>query len=273
MSDLRAITEKIEREEFARGHIGPDDEPTTPRPAATLILTWPHATTAGYRVLLLKRPDTARFAAGAYVFAGGVIDPTDSEAAALNLLPPALRAPEGSALVAALRELFEETGILLSDRAVSPGEARAVRTGLLEGELSFARAVQRLGATFDSLRAAYLSRWVTPARFSRRYDTRFFLARPADTTGNRPAPELTAELAGDIWLTPAEAVDRFRHGRLPMLFPTRSTLQALAREPDLDALLARCADWSPEPVEPRLLVRGDTVRPVLPGDPDFDEAI
>lgn len=272
MSDLRAITERIEREEFARGHIGPGEQPATPRPAATLILAWPDPLTTGYQVLLLERPRTARFAAGAYVFAGGVIDPADAEADALSLLPSHHRATEGPALVAALRELFEETGILLADVAVDPEEARSARAGLLSGELSFADASHRLGATFTDLRVAYHSRWVTPARFARRYDTRFFLALPTTHTETPPPPELTSELAGDVWLSPGRAVDLFRRGELPMLFPTRSTLQALAAEPDLEALLARCAAREPSPVEPRLLVRGDMVRPVLPGEPDYEEA-
>lgn len=272
MSDLRAVTERIEREEFARGHIEPGDTPATPRSAATLVLAWPEPVGTGYRVLLLERPRTARFAAGAYVFAGGVIDEADSDEAALSLLPPEHRDPEGHALVAALRELFEETGILLADGPVDGTEARAVRAALLAGELSFAGAAARLAASFERLRAGYLSRWVTPKRFARRYDTRFFLARPTLASSGPPFAELTEELVGDVWLTPREAVRRFEAGELPMLFPTRSTLQALADEPELEGLLERCRARVPRPIEPRLLVRGDTVRPVLPGDPDFEEA-
>jgi recombination protein RecT len=272
LSDLQEITERIEREEFARGHIAPGEKPATPRPAATLILAWAEPSTTDYRVLLLKRPDTARFAAGAYVFAGGVIDESDSEKDAIDLLPPRLRAPQGHALVAALRELFEETGILLADGPVKGEEARAARGDLLNGELSFAGAARRLGATFTDLQARYLSRWVTPARFARRYDTRFFLARPSASFTDLPTPELTDELTGDVWIAPVEAVRRFARGEFPMLFPTRSTLQALSQEPDLDTLLENCAGDEPEPVEPRLLVRGDSVRPVLPGEPGFEEA-
>ena len=57
-----------------------------------------------------------------------------------------------------------------------------------------------------------------------------------------------------------------------MLFPTRRTLQALSAEKDLDVLLERLEGHEPEGIEPRLLVRGDTVRPVLPGDPEYEEA-
>ncbi len=270
MSNMRHVTERIEREEFARGHIAPGDTPAVPRPAATIVLAWPEPGTTTYRVLLLKRPDTARFAAGAYVFAGGVIDEADGTPEALCLLPPDLRQPEGPAAVAALRELFEETGFLIADRPVNAERAARVRGSLLRGELGFAEAAAELGATFRNVRAAYLSRWVTPARFARRYDTRFFLTiLDAETP---PDPELTQELVGHVWITPAEAVRAFAAAELPMLFPTLSTLQQLTEETDIGALLTSCRGSEPEAVEPRLVVRGDSVRPVLPGDSEYDEA-
>lgn len=270
MSGVRRATERIEREEFARGHIAAGEEPAEPQPAATIIVAWTAPDDAPYRVLLLRRPDTARFAAGAYVFAGGVIDDTDGSPEALDLLPSSLREPEGEAAVAALREMFEETGILPSDRSVDLHAAKEVRGELLVGEIDFAHAAVQLGASFQDLRAAYLSRWVTPARFARRYDTRFFLT--VLETPEPPTPELTDELAGHLWITPEDAVRSFAADELPMLFPTRSTLQALAGEADIDRLLERCHGRVPEPVEPRLLVRGDSVRPVLPGDPEYEEA-
>lgn len=268
MSDLRRTTEKIEREEFARGHIAPGEKPATPRPAATIVVAWPGD--AGYRVLLLRRPETTRFAAGAYVFAGGVIDESDGAAEALDLLPSALRSMEGAAAVAALRELFEETGILVGHPAVDPEAAGKARSSLLSGAIGFAEAAATMGADFGNVRAAYLSRWITPARFARRYDTRFFLA--VLDTPEPPTPVLTEELAGYVWIAPADAVNRFAAGELPMLFPTRKTLQALAGEPDLDDLLERCRGREPRAIQPRLLVLGDSVRPVLPGDPAYEEA-
>ena len=270
MSGVRRATERIEREEFARGHIGPGEEPAHPRPAATIIVAWSAPDDAPYRVLLLRRPDTARFAAGAYVFAGGVIDDSDGSSEALDLLPSRLREPEGEAAVAALREMFEETGILPSDRPVDLDASKTVRSELLAGEIDFARAAAALGADFQDLRAAYLSRWITPARFARRYDTRFFVT--VLEAQEPPTPDLTDELAGHLWITPEDAVRRFAADELPMLFPTRSTLQALAGEADLERLLERCLGRVPQPIEPRLLIRGKSIRPVLPGDPEYEEA-
>lgn len=270
MSDLRRATERIEREEFARGHIAPGETPAVPRPAATIVVAWMPPGEDPYRVLLLRRPDSARFAAGAYVFAGGVIDPADGKPEAVALLPSSLREPEGAAAVAALREMFEETLLLPTGDSPPMAAAEEWRRRLLSGETDFGSAARALGVDFETLRAGYLARWVTPARFARRYDTRFFLT--AIESPDEPRPVLTGELAGHLWLTPTEAVDRFAAGELPMLFPTRKTLQELAGHSDLEILLRRCRDRTPETVEPRLLVRGDSVRPVLPGDPGYEEA-
>lgn len=270
MSDLRRATERIEREEFARGHIRPGERPTVPRPASTIVVAWSPPRGGPDQVLLLRRPETSRFAAGAYVFAGGVIDAADGSAEARALLPEVLREPEPAAAVAALREMFEETGILPSDEPVDARAAASARARLLAGEWDFAEAASHLGAGFRELRAGYLSRWITPARFARRYDTHFFLLLLP--TPEPPVPELTDELDGYEWIRPAEAVRRFAADELPMLFPTRRTLQDLTEEPDLGGLLERLRGRVPRPIEPRLLVRGDTVRPVLPGDPGFDEA-
>lgn len=270
MSDVRKVTERLEHEEFARGHVPAGERPADPRPAATMVVACRPPGAVSYRVLLLRRPDTTRFAPGAYVFPGGVIDASDASRPSLALLPPRLREPQGTALVAALREVFEETALLMSDELIDAAAARRVRDKLLVGKVSFHEATAALGATFRKLEAAYLSRWITPARFARRYDTRFFLV--VMEAGEPPEPQLTEELSGFVWLDPAEAVRRFAAGKLPMLFPTRTTLQELAKEADLARTVERCAGREPDPIEPRLVVRGDSVMPVLPGDPEYEAA-
>ncbi len=268
---VRAVTERIEREEFARGHIDPGERPFEPRPAATIVLARPSSAAGGFEVLLLERPSTARFAAGAFVFAGGIIDPEDGSEELRRRLPPALADRESPALVAALRELFEETGILLSDAAVAPASAAQARASLLRRTRTFPEVCLDLDLAFRKLRAIYLSRWVTPARFRKRYDTRFFVAEQAGAaTGQQP--ELTDELAGKQWLTASEAVSRFAEDRLPMLFPTRRTLLTLAEYATLEGLFEERGGRDVEPVEPRLFVDGDAVRPVLPDDPDYENA-
>lgn len=257
----RSVTERIEREEFSRGHIQPGQDPVEPRPAATLVLA--RAAKPQFEVLLLRRPDTTRFAAGAYVFAGGGIDAADGAAALHERLPAG---PQRAALAAAIRELFEETGLLLADNLPAAEDLKRGRRQLLVDETDFATFTTRHDVRFEHQRIAYISRWITPELFSRRYDAHFFLA--AHPGG---VPRLTPELAGFTWLSPTEAVERFAAGRLPMLFPTRVTLERLARFGTLDEALEAHRDVEILPILPRLLVRDSGVTPVLPEDPRYDE--
>ncbi len=268
----RSVTERIEREEFDRGHIGADEQPAEPRAAATIVLArgGPDAA-AEFEVLLLKRPLSSRFAAGAYVFPGGTIDPDDGDEQLAARLPRTGPDAEPEAVLAALRELFEETGLLLTREHPDTAELASIRRELLEGGRSFGTSLEQHDLSFASLDVCYFARWVTPARFARRYDTRFFLtALPSERTGFEP--HLTEEIADYTWLSPARAVELFRAGRLPMLFPTRVTLQALAEFGSVEEMFEVFGARRIEKLTPRLLIRGDTVRPVLPGEPDYDEA-
>lgn len=266
----RKVTERIEREEFARGNIAAGDEPAHPRHAATIVLAR-ETPEAGFEVLLLRRPSTSRFAAGAYVFPGGKIDEGDSDETLTPRLPRMGPAAEPNAVLAALRELFEETGLLLVDRRPPAATESDMRRRLLADSLNFGDAAAEHDLSFSETHVCYFARWVTPARFARRYDTRFFLAElPGDRVDFRP--ELTDEIAACLWATPAEAVEMFRSGRLPMLFPTRVTLQALAEFASIADVFEVFAEREIEPLTPRLLIRGDSIRPVLPGDPEYDDA-
>lgn len=266
----RAVTERIEREEFARGNIGAGETPARPRDAATIVLGRP-VDPGGFEVLLLKRPSTSRFAAGAFVFPGGKIDEGDSDDGLLPRMPTTGRDAEPAAVLAALRELFEETGLLLADRRPTSTDESAVRRALLADERTFGDVVREYDLRFNETHVCYFARWITPARFARRYDTRFFLAElPAERHDFEP--DLTDEIAGAAWVSPGRAVELFRTGRLPMLFPTRVTLQALSEFAAMESVFERYATHSVEPVTPRLLIRGDSIRPVLPGDPEYEEA-
>lgn len=258
--------ERLERDEFARGHVGPGDEPVEPRPAATMVLAREAAD--GFRLLFLRRPDGARFAAGAYVFPGGTVDPEDGIPDADERLGREVPRGEPAFLAAALREGFEEAGLLPADRLPGPDRLARAREALLDGETDFPTLVRRWDLTFRGLRAAYFARWITPARLSRRYDARFYLA--AHRGGE--ASLLRDEHTGAAWIAPAEALRRFEAGDLPMLFPTRRTVGALDAFGSLEEALARLRRREVKTVRPRLLVEGDDVVPVLPGDPRYERA-
>lgn len=266
-------SERIEREEFSRGHIGPDEEPVEPRPAATMVLArrgpaGPDDGEERLQLLFLRRPDEARFAAGAYVFPGGVIDPEDEDPSLLERFGPGAPAEERVALVAALRELFEETGLLPADRLPDPDRLEEGRYALLAGRASFVELARRWELSFRQLRAVYFARWVTPPKLSRRYDARFFLAEHAGGE-----PDLVHEEHTEwLWLDPETALARFEAGDLPLLYPTRKTTETLADFDRLESVLRAFRERRVTAVRPRLLVEGEAVIPVLPGDPRYEEA-
>lgn len=257
---------RLEEEEFARGHIGPGEEPVEPRPAATMVLA--REAQEGFRILLLRRPDEARFAAGAHVFPGGAVDPEDAIPDADERLGEDATRAEPAALAAALREGLEETGLLPADRLPDAEELEGAREALLRGETDLPELVRHWDLTFHGLRTAYFARWITPARLSRRYDARFFLT---EHRGGEPRL-LHVEHTGAAWIRPGEALRRFEAGDLPMLFPTRKTVEALAGFGSLPDAMEAFRRRRVTPVRPRLHVEGRTVVPVLPDDPRYVEA-
>lgn len=259
-------SERIELKEFSRGHIGPGEEPVEPRPAATLVIA--RGGDAGLELLFLRRPEEARFAAGAWVFPGGVVDEADRRVELAERLGPGATRSEPAALAAGLRECFEETGLLLADGLPSEGELARARDALLAGETDLPGLVRRWNLAFEGLRAAYFARWITPARLSRRYDARFFLA---EHRGGEPRL-LHGEHTEARWLPPGEALRRFGEGELPMLFPTRKTVEALREFDSLDRALEAFRRREVRATRPRLLVEDGSVVPVLPGDPDYGRA-
>ncbi len=210
---------------------------------------------AGIEVLLLERHPDSVFAPGALVFPGGKLDPTDQ-------VPPGrvrLGDPHGwvtrlgvadedaarMMLVAAVRETFEESGLLLAGhadgRALTDGAPREDEVARLRAELASRGsgldwrpwlAEHDLVLDLDAL--AMWSWWVTPVGPPRRYDTRFLVARaPADQLATHDRVETTSMR----WSTPDAALQGHASGDLQLIFPTRRTLEQLRRYPDADAVV------------------------------------
>lgn len=230
------------------------------RDAATVMLLRDGAGDRGIEVWLLTRAAEMVFAAGMAVFPGGRVDPADAElpfvagselaaAAALDCDPAQARALLG----AAVRETFEETGVLLVapvDPVVDLGVQRAA---VEAGERSFGELLHEHGLRADGARLYPWARWVTPAGEVRRYDTRFFVcALPA---GAQPR-DVTTEASAAGWFSPGDAIARARRGELGLMPPTLVNLASLARFASVADVLAGAADRSLEPERPRL-VRGD----------------
>jgi len=255
------------------------------RPAATCVLVRPPAEASGGppEIFLVRRHQRASFMAGAYVFPGGGVDEADRSADETwcdgldraRAAWPDLDAAEAVAYhVAAMRELFEEAGVLLArDRAgrlVAEGDdaitARltASRRAIHAGEIGL-DAVMRgegLRLALDALHP--LAHWVTPAFEAKRFDARFFLAR---VPGGQLARHDAAETIGSAWMTAAAAIERCRRGEIALPPPTWSTLADLARFGSLEAALASIGDRAIFRREPRYVEDDGVPMLVLPGDP------
>ncbi len=252
------------------------------RPAATVLLVR-DAEPSGVEVFVLRRTASAAFGAGMYVFPGGRVDDVD-HAVELEPYCDGLDDARASARlgvdhgglaywVAAVRECFEEAGVLLARRR--DGSALAVseadRTAVHRGELSMEELCRRDSLVLDLAAIRYVAHWVTPFGESpRRFDTRFFLA--AAPPGQEGIHD-DAELVHSMWVRPADAVAQADAGDLVMMPPTIANLRFVADCADAASALAK-ADGigSPPRIQPKLLPTPDGARLVsLPGDPDYDD--
>ena len=244
---------------FAQSIDAPPAEPVAPAPAATAVLARDGA--AGLEVLLLRRHRSSGFVPGAYVFPGGRVDAADSDGnalARLDGLPSPLR-PDAAFWIAAVREVFEETGVLLGHRT----EERVTQTmlddwreRLLGDQATFGEMLQQLDLRLDLRRMIELAHWITPTAEPRRYDTRFFLAAPL---GGAEARIDEREMTDAQWLAPQEAVRRFRAGDMPMVFPTVHTLELLAEFRTATQALEALRGARVKALLPRLVRKGDGV--------------
>lgn len=237
---------------FAETIEHPAAVPAEPRAAATIVLLRDGA--AEMELLLMRRSRKAGFVPGAYVFPGGRVDNSDALPPLVSLLdgldpdtarrrldhegePPAI-----SYYLAALREAFEETGIMVGLRedgsapptAAEDPEVDEIRNALMVDEIRFDEAIERLGCRIAGDAIEYIAHWITPEPEPRRYDTRFFAAKVRAGASAIVDPR---EMTDALWLSPGEALARLDRGDLPMVFPTIKTIEALARYGSADEAL------------------------------------
>lgn len=260
------------------------------RKAATVMLV--RDGDEGLEVFMLRRNLNSDFVGGAYVFPGGAVDTDDSHqdleaicegltdieaATRLELDPPV----GGLAYwVAAIRESFEEAGVLLAYTASGEiidlhDSATAERFVLHRKSVDTAERSLFDVCVEENLRLAvdgiqYFSHWITPVGPPRRYDTRFFVAR---------APERQSPLHDDretianIWVRPSDALERHRRDELELIFPTIRNLEAIADYKTADELLEAAArERSIAAIQPRIVMDDSGVHILVPGDPGYDEA-
>ena len=226
-------------------------DPSHPRPAATIILA--RDSEHGIEVFMMKRTTEVTFAKGMHVFPGGGVDASD-HATEMHRLCVGVDDARASAelgmqagglayWIAAIRECFEEAGLLIGYRdhpelmqfdAADAQKLTDLRLELAENKISFAQLLQReqLRAATDQL--IYYSHWITTPGRPRRYDTRFFIApAPAEQIAMHDNSETVAHL----WVSPGEAIELFKRGEIDLMFPTIKTLESLTQFGRVEDLL------------------------------------
>ncbi len=251
------------------------------RPAATILLL--RDAPAGMEVFMVRRNMSSAFVGGAYVFPGGRVDAEDAiePRRCVGLDPEAADrrlgvVGQGLAFhVAAIRECFEEAGVLLAyDRAgamldfsapAADAHYRTLRDRLNAGTLSFAQLIEQEDLFLALDRLAYLSHWITPMGEPRRFDTRFFAA-------HAPAHQVAAhddwELTESAWVAPAEALERARKREWQIILPTVANLRSIGAH-ESAAAAVEWARQQPLPL-PAILPKVYQGRLVLPGDDNYD---
>jgi 8-oxo-dGTP pyrophosphatase MutT (NUDIX family) len=258
----------------AREILDGNQAPAIPRDAATVMLL--RQREAGLEVYMLRRKRTMAFAPGAFVFPGGSVDPRDADEQVAWAGPDAAEwgrvfdAPPSLAMAlvcAAVRETFEESGVLLAGESAdsvvadtTSDEWEADRQALLDRSVSLAEllARRRLVLRADLLRP--WSRWITPVIEPRRFDTRFFAAA-------LPAGQRTRDVGGEAsqvaWLAPGDALAAGKRGEIRLFPPTAVTLSELADCRDLDTVLTGPRHIAP--VIPQVQLREGAVWLTVPG--------
>ena len=258
--------------------------PVTPEPAATLVLLRDR-TPADVELLLIQRHRAAKFAGGDYVFPGGKVEVddnphdaaracaglTEKEAARVLGLEDAPR----TALaywVGAIREAFEEVGVLLAYGAdgapvrTDDGRFAAYRAACQRDDRAFwdMVAAERLTLATDVLR--YFAHWITPEEVPYRYDTRFFAA-PMPAGQHAVADE--GEIVDVRWMTVPEAWTARASGEISLRMPTIKNVAVFEGASSTAEALGRLAGREVTMIQPRLVMENGERRVLLPGDPGW----
>jgi 8-oxo-dGTP pyrophosphatase MutT (NUDIX family) len=265
----------------ARDILAGNQPPARPKDAATVMLL--RQSSAGLVVYMLRRKSSMAFAPGAYVFPGGSVDSRDADEQVAWAGPDAAEwgkvfdAPPALAralVCAAVRETFEESGVMLAGESASSvvadttsDEWEADRHALLDRSISLAELLgrRRLVLRADLLRP--WSRWITPVVEPRRFDTRFFAAA-------LPAGQRTRDVGGEAaevaWVAPADALAAGNRREILLFPPTAVTLSELAACGNLDAALAGPRQVAP--IIPEIQLREGAVWLTVPGLAEYPGA-
>lgn len=283
VGDVSAAPDPLSTLRFAEGEV-----PVNPAATVMLVRDADH----GLEVFMVRRTLNAAFAGGMYVFPGGRVGDAD-HAAELEPYCDGLDDTEASARlgidagglaywVAAIRECFEEAGVLLARPTDAPSldavrfddpEVAArfelARAAVDSGERGLVDVCDAEHLLLTTDRIHYVSHWITPRGEARRFDTRFFVARAPQA--QEPLHD-DSETIASLWVRPIDALDRFRAGELGMFPPTIRNLEFLESHGSADeALAAASRVTAPPAILPKLRIddEGQVVGIVFPEDPGY----
>jgi 8-oxo-dGTP pyrophosphatase MutT (NUDIX family) len=235
-------------------------DPILAKPAATVMLLRDGAN--GIEVFMLRRTKSAAFAGGMYVFPGGKVDEADGQG-------------DPGYVIAAIRECFEEAGVLLAtdetgDMVTDGHPALAHRYAVHDGTVDLPTLCAEHGLRPAIDRLVWVSHWITPLEESpRRFDTRFFIAiAPPGQTSRHDDTETIAS----TWIHPGDALRREADGVLGMMPPTIKSLEYLAAHHEVHEIMASARQLGrPEPILPKLRRNADgrITGVSLPSDDDY----
>ncbi len=209
--------------------------PAAVRPAATVLLL--RDAPQGLEVLMTRRSMTASFAPGAYVFPGGGIDAADAQAHTRSTRRATQSDLHLTQAIAAIRESFEELGILLA-RLADGSYLNTAQIAMLDRQAPFADQCAEQGLTLAGAEVFVLAHWVTDRDLPRRFDVPFLVARMPE--GQTPVAD-ESEQFEPLWVRPADALARHAAGQFFIIFPTIRTLERLQAYPHVQAVLDACA--------------------------------
>lgn len=253
------------------------------RPASSIVVI--REQNEMLEILMLRRSSEVAAASGAHVFAGGAVDQVDEDVVSRGLATGLGPAAAGRRLglevgamayyCAALRELFEEAGLLVAvdawGRPLGPTHDCLVawREELLAHRVAWPELLEREGLRLALGGMQYLAHWVTPERRRHRFDTRFFVTRaPAGQVARADGSEMTDH----VWTTAANALARFDVAQWSLLVPTVRTLRMLATMRSADEVMAHAMTSVVRRTQPREVQRDGRLVVVVPGDPGYDDA-
>ncbi len=217
-------------------------------PAATLILIRDRDG-APPELLMIRRSATMAFAAGAWVFPGGRVDPGD-KAVAAALLPESLSPEDGAARVAAIRETIEEVGVAVGLAPLPDAQTLVALRAELHKNVGFGALLDRFGLTLVPQALHPFCQWIAPESARRRYDTRFYLAHAPDDA------EIDVDGGETMAACWTEAAAMLARPDTQLLFPTLCNLHRLAAFPDLASAALDSAAFPPEPILTRMVEQG-----------------